>query len=191
MRGARELHFTNREDWRTWLLEHHDSEKEVWLVYYKKNSGKLSIPYSDSVEEALCFGWVDSIIRKIDTTRFARKFTPRNATSNWSEANKERAAEMIEEGKMAPAGLAKVQVAKEAGRWNKTYTKKKELMIPSYIEETLAKNDKALSFYNTLAPSHKRNAAAWITSAKREETRRKRLVEFIGLLEQGKKLGMK
>ena len=191
MRKTEELYFTNRKDWRTWLTEHHDTEKEVWLVYYKKDSSKPSIPYDDSVEEALCFGWVDSIIRKIDAAKFARKFTPRKAVSKWSEANKERAEKMLKDGKMTSAGLARVQEAKETDGWVKTHATKKELAIPPYFEETLAGNKKALGFYTRLAPSYKRNAVAWIESAKREETRQKRLAEFIGLLEQNKKLGMK
>lgn len=191
MRKAGELYFTNRKDWRKWLTEHHDTKKEVWLVYYKKDTGKPSIPYDDSVEEALCFGWVDSIIRKIGAAKFARKFTPRKAASKWSEANKERAEKMIQEGKMTSTGFVRVQKAKETGEWVKTHATKKELATPSYFEEALAGNKKALGFYSRLAPSYKRTAVAWIESAKREETRKKRLAEFIGLLEQNKKLGMK
>jgi uncharacterized protein YdeI (YjbR/CyaY-like superfamily) len=191
MRKNEELYFTNRKDWRTWLTENNDTKREVWLVYYKKDSGKPIIPYHDSVEEALCFGWVDSVIRQVDSARYARKFTPRARVSKWSEANKERAEKMIKEGKMTSAGLARVRETKETGRWLKTHETKKELAIQSYFEEALAENKKALGFYSRLAPSYKRNAVAWIESAKREETRKKRLAEFIGILEQNKKLGMK
>jgi len=191
MRRTKELYFTNRKDWRAWLAEHHGTEKEVWLVYYKKASGKPIVSYDDSVEEALCFGWVDSIITRIDAAKFARKFTPRKTGSKWSEANKERAEKMIKEGKMMSAGLAKVQDAKETGKWFKTQPAKKELTVTSYLEEALDGNKKALGFYNRLAPGYKRIAVAWIDSAKKEETRKKRLAEFIGLLEQNKKLGMK
>jgi uncharacterized protein YdeI (YjbR/CyaY-like superfamily) len=191
MRKNEELYFTNRKDWRTWLTENNDTKRVVWLVYYKKDSGKPIIPYHDSVEEALCFGWVDSVIRKVDSARYARKFTPRARVSKWSEANKERAEKMIKEGKMTSAGLARVRETKETGRWLKTHETKKELAIQSYFEEALAENKKALGFYSRLAPSYKRNAVAWIESAKREETRKKRLAEFIGILEQNKKLGMK
>ena len=190
MRRKKELYFTNRKDWRAWLAEYHGTEKEVWLVYYKKASGKPILSYDDSVEEALCFGWVDSIITRIDAAKFARKFTPRKTGSKWSEANKERAEKMIKEGKMTSAGLAKVQDAKETGKWFNTPAKR-ELTIPSYLEEELARNKKAFGFYNRLAPGYKRIAVAWIDSAKKEETRKKRLAEFIGLLEQNKKLGMK
>jgi uncharacterized protein YdeI (YjbR/CyaY-like superfamily) len=191
MRKAEELYFGDRKDWRTWLTENHETKKEVWLVYYKKDSGKPSIPYDCSVEEALCFGWVDSIIRRIDDEKFARKFTPRKAVSKWSEANKKRVEEMIRAGKMMPAGLAKVEEAKKSGRWFKTLVTKRELAVPSYFEEALAGNKKALDCFNRLAPSYKRNAVLWVESAKREETRMRRLAEFIGLLEHNKKLGMK
>ncbi|UCE28860.1 MAG: hypothetical protein JSV85_06245 [Candidatus Bathyarchaeota archaeon] len=94
------LYAVGRDDWREWLRRNHDVKKEIWLIYYKKHTGKPSIPYDDSVEEALCFGWVDSTIKRIDDQRFARKFTPRKARSRWSEANKRRARKMIEERKV-------------------------------------------------------------------------------------------
>jgi uncharacterized protein YdeI (YjbR/CyaY-like superfamily) len=191
MRKAEEMCFANRKDWHTWLKENCATKEEVWLVYYKKHAGKPSISYDDSVEEALCFGWVDSIIRRIDDVKFARKFTPRKAASKWSEANKKRAEKMIREAKMTPAGLAKVEIAKESGRWFRTHATKKELVVPLYFEEALAGNKKAVDNFNRLAPSYKRNAVAWIESAKREETRERRVAEFIELLEQNKKLGMK
>jgi uncharacterized protein YdeI (YjbR/CyaY-like superfamily) len=191
LRKTEERYFADRKDWRTWLIENHETEQEIWLVYYKKDSGKPSILYDDSVEEALCFGWVDSIIRRIDAVRFARKFTPRKAVSKWSEINKKRAEKMIEAGKMMPAGMAKVEEAKKSGRWFKTPVTKKELTLSSCFREALAGNKKALACFNRLAPSYKRNAVAWVESAKREETRKRRLAEFIGLLEQNKKLGMK
>jgi uncharacterized protein YdeI (YjbR/CyaY-like superfamily) len=191
MKRAEELRFANRKDWRTWLKENCDTKEEVWLVYYKKHADKPSVSYDDSVEEALCFGWVDSIIRRIDDVKFARKFTPRKAASKWSEANKKRAEKMVKEGKMTLAGLAKVEEAKESGRWFKTHPTKKDLAVPSYFMKALAGNKKAVDNFNRLAPSYKRNAVAWIESAKREETRERRVAEFIGLLEQNKKLGMK
>jgi uncharacterized protein YdeI (YjbR/CyaY-like superfamily) len=115
MKEAEELYFANRNDWRQWLRENHDTEKEVWLIYYKTNTGKVTISYEDSVEEALCFGWVDSTIKKIDDRRFARKFTPRTSKSTWSEANKKRVEKMIREGKMTEIGLTRIREAKDSG----------------------------------------------------------------------------
>ena len=191
MKITEKLYVTNKDDWRAWLRKHHDTKKEVWLIYFKRHTGKSRIPYDDAVEEALCFGWIDSIVQKIDNEKFAQKFTPRKGKSKWSELNKRRARKMIKEGKMTKAGLAKIREAKNSGEWLKTASVKKELVIPSYIRKALATNKKALDNFNSLANSYKRNFIGWITSAKREETRRRRLMEAIRLLEQNKKLGMK
>jgi len=186
-----ELYVTNRDDWRRWLRQNHDTKTEVWLIYYKKHTDKPSIPYNDSVEEAICFGWIDNIIKRIDDEKFARKFTPRKAKSKWSELNKKRARKMIEKEKMTETGLTKIREAKKSGEWSKTATQRKEIIIPAYMKEAIAKNEEALTNFNNLAKSYKRQYVGWITSAKRKETRRKRLAEAIKLLEKNEKLGMK
>lgn len=191
MKITGKLHVTNRDDWRAWLSKNHDTEIEVWLIYYKRHTGKPRIPYDDAVEEALCFGWIDSLVKKIDDEKFAQKFTPRKRKSKWSEANKKRARKMIKEGKMTKAGLAKIREAKSNGEWFKTAPVKKELIIPAYIKKAFATNEKALDNFNNLANGYKRQLVGWITSAKKEETRKRRLMEAIQLLEQNKKLGMK
>lgn len=189
-----ELYVSNRDDWRAWLKRNYYSKNQVWLIYYKKHTGKPSIPYDDSVEEALCFGWVDSIIKKIDEEKFARKFTPRTSKSTWSEANKKRAEKMIAEGKMTEAGLKGIREAKINGEWFKTPVSlryKEKLEIPQYLKDALTANKKALDNFNKLAECYKRNFVGWIDSAKKEETRKRRLTEAIGLLERNQKLGMK
>jgi uncharacterized protein YdeI (YjbR/CyaY-like superfamily) len=191
MKTTNELYVTNRVDWRTWLRKNHGSRKEVWLIYYKKHTGKPSIPYDDSIEEAICFGWIDNIIKRIDDEKFVRKFTPRKAKSKWSEVNKKRARKMMKEGKMAEAGLAKIRGAKKSGEWLKVAPLRKELVIPPYMKEALAKNKRALDNFSNLAKSYKRQYVGWISSAKREETRRRRLAEAIRLLEKNERLGMK
>ena len=100
------LYVTTRDEWRAWLAEHHDTEREVWLVSYKKHTGRPQIPYDDAVEEALCFGWIDSLVKTIDDERFAQKFSPRKGKSNWSESNKRRVRKLVREGRMTEAGLA-------------------------------------------------------------------------------------
>jgi len=185
------LHVTSRNDWRTWLRNNHDTKKEVWLIYYKKHTGKPRISYDDAVEEALCFGWIDSIVKKIDDEKFAQKFTPRKDKSKWSETNKKRARKMIKEGKMTKAGLTKIRKAKSNGEWFTTASVRKQLVIPSYIEKALAANKQAQNNFTNLANGYKRQLVGWITSAKRKETREKRLTHAIRLLEQNKKLGMK
>ena len=188
---SQDLYVTDRESWRAWLRQNHDRNKEVWLIYYRKHTGKPSILYDDSVEEALCFGWVDSIIKKIDDEKFARKFTPRTSRSRWSEANKKRVEKMIEEGRMTETGLAIIGDAKDSGQWFKTVANRKELVIPSYLKDALAADKRASHNFNNLAQTYKRNFVLWIDSAKKEETRRKRLAEAMELLERNQKLGMK
>ncbi|MDH5462439.1 MAG: YdeI/OmpD-associated family protein [Candidatus Bathyarchaeota archaeon] len=191
MKLADELYVTDRDEWREWLRNNYEAKKEVWLIYYKKHTSRPSIPYDDSVEEALCFGWIDTIIKRIDDEKFVRKFTPRKAQSKWSEANKKRARRMIKEGKMTQAGLVKIREAKKSGEWFKTPPVRTALVIPPYMKEALAENKKAQENFNDLAKSYKRQFVGWINSAKREETRRRRLAEAIRLLEKNEKLGMK
>ena len=191
MKRIDELHMVSRDDWRTWLEKNHSTKREVWLVFYKKHTGKPSISYDDAVEEALCFGWIDSIVKRIDDAKFARKFTPRKPDSKWSELNKKRANKMIDQGKMTKAGLVLINEARDRGQWLKSHQPKKDLAIPQYIEHALQSNNRALSNFRKLAPSYKRQFVGWVDSAKKEETRRRRLAEVIRILEKNEKLGMK
>jgi uncharacterized protein YdeI (YjbR/CyaY-like superfamily) len=186
-----ELFYLNRENWRSWLEKNHEASKEIWLIYYKKHTEKIGIAYEASVEEALCFGWVDSIIKRLDDNRCARKFTPRRDTSVWSESNKKRAEKMIREGKMSEVGMAKIREARERGEWLRIREVSKELVVPFYIQNALEKNKEAHVFWATLADSHKRLMVRWVSSAKKGETKDRRLREVIGLLEKRQKLGMK
>jgi len=191
---SEKLYVSNRDAWRAWLKENHDAKKEVWLIYYRKHTGKPSISYDDSVEEALCFGWVDSIIKKLEDEKFARKFTPRKDRSRWSEANRERVEKMIREGEMTEAGLIRIKEARASGGWFDGHVSarhRKELVVPSYLQDALAANKKALDNFNKLANSYKRDFVLWIDNAKMEGTRKKRVAEAMRLLEQNQKLGMK
>jgi uncharacterized protein YdeI (YjbR/CyaY-like superfamily) len=191
MNMSKTLHVTNREDWRAWLKENHDKEQEVWLIFYKKHTGKPVIPYDDAVEEALCFGWIDSIIKRMDDEKFSRKFTPRKADSKWSELNKKRVKKMIQQGRMTEAGVVLINAAKKSGKWEEVISQPKELNIPPGIKDAISANKKAWENFNQLAPSHQRQYIGWITTAKKEETRQRRLKEALEILAQGKKLGMK
>ena len=192
MKISKTLYVTSRDDWRAWLEKNHETEKEVWLVYYKKHTNQPRIPYDDAVEEALCFGWIDSIVQKIDDERYAQKFTPRRSGSKWSESNKRRVRKLLKEGKMNRAGLAKIGegvLAAEEGA--KSARKTKELVITSYLSEALRGNKKAWENFNDLAPSYRRQYVGWIATAKKEETRKKHIREAIKLLARNEKLGMK
>ncbi len=178
----------DRESWRRWLEEHGSTQAEVWLVYYKAGSGKTAISYQDSLEEALCFGWVDSLIQKIDEEKYARKFTPRRAGSKWSELNKHLVARLIQEGRMTEAGLAKVEFVVEEAP--KARPKRPPLPLPDWLKEELMKNPLAWENFQKLPASHQRNYIGWISDAKREETRQKRIRYALERLEKGLQLGL-
>jgi len=191
MRKTEELHFASRRDWRSWLEKSHATKKEVWLIFYKKHTGKPNVTYDEAVEEAICFGWIDSIVKRIDGEKFVRKFTPRKPDSNWAESNKKRALKMITQGRITKAGLELINQAKQHGQWNQNSPPEKEVSIPECFRHALGSSEKASINFNKLAPSYRRQYIGWVDSAKKEETRRKRLAEVIGVLERNEKLGMK
>ena len=191
MKSQQTLYITNRDDWRAWLEKHHDSIKEIWLVYYKKHTGTPRIPYDDAVEEALCFGWIDSIIKRVDDETYMQKFTPRKSRSTWSELNRKRVQKLIRQGRMTEAGLAKIREAKKNGTWAEMVTSKKTFELSPGIKKSLSANKKAWENFNKLSSSQKKQYIGWIMSAKKEETRERRLKEAIKMLTQNKKLGMK
>jgi len=179
----------NVNQWREWLAKHHDTEPEVWLIFHKRHTGVTSIEYKDALDEALSFGWVDSLIKRLDGRRYARKFTPRRADSRWSAVNRKRYAALEASGRLMPAGL-------ERAPTDRTYGPRPARLelpakLPYYIETALRKRPAALWSFEELAPSHRRRYVAWIESAKREETKHRRLKEAIRLLAAGKVLGLK
>lgn len=182
----------NRTEWRDWLSEHHDKDAEIWLVYYKKGIGIAGVDYESSVEEALCYGWVDSIIKKIDETKYARKFTPRKDDSKWSPSNKRRVKKLLKEGLMTKHGLQKIEAAKQSGQWA-TPDQRPELTFEMSAEfaEALKKNRQAQETFENLAPTYQKQYLGWIEVAKRPETKQKRIEEAIQLLLEGKKLGLR
>jgi uncharacterized protein YdeI (YjbR/CyaY-like superfamily) len=184
------LYVTSREKWRAWLAKHYQSETEVWLIFYKKHTGRPRISYNHAVEEALCFGWIDSIVKRIDDEKFAQKFTPRRDSSRWSALNKRRLRTLIREGRMTEAGLAKVDPA-TLGEEPHAKPNDGGMDIPRVVKHALMANTKAWNNFRSLTPSYRRHYVGWIMHAKKEETRERRLREAIALLEQNKKLGLK
>jgi uncharacterized protein YdeI (YjbR/CyaY-like superfamily) len=179
----------DRNEWRAWLERHHATGTEIWLVYYKKNCGKPTVTYLESLEEALCFGWIDSLIQKIDDEKYARKFNPRHPGSKWSKLNRHLVAKLVKEGRMTEAGLAKVDFTlPEAGA---PRPKRPELPLPDWLKAGLMISPKAWEYFNSLPPSHRREFIAWILDAKKKETRQRRIREAIGRLERNERLGMK
>lgn len=187
----KKFYASNRRKWRAWLQSNHDSEKEIWLVYFKKGTDKPSISYIESVEEALCFGWIDGLKRRIDEGSYCHRFTPRNIKSKWSDQNVRLAKKMVKEGKMTEAGLESFQQRLSYSKKIIDTIKQKEIQLSSELEKILKGNKVAWKNLNNLAPSYKKQYVIWLTMAKKPETREKRLKEAIALLEKGEKLGMK
>jgi uncharacterized protein YdeI (YjbR/CyaY-like superfamily) len=177
------------DQWRDWLARHHASVSEVWLIFHKQHTGVASIDYKDALDEALCFGWVDSLVKRLDDRRYARKFTPRRADSRWSALNRKRYADLKAEGRLKRPGI-------ERPPTNRGYGPRPPRLVmpaklPAYIQAALRNHPAALRHFEALAPSQRRLYFAWIDSAKREETKLRRLEEAIRLLARGKELGLK
>jgi uncharacterized protein YdeI (YjbR/CyaY-like superfamily) len=190
MDKSKTLHVTSRDEWHAWLAGHYASETEVWLIYYKRHTRRARIAYEDAVEEALCFGWIDSIIKRIDDEKFAQKFTPRRDCAKWSAINKRRVRKLIREGRMTEAGLAKIDPA-VLDEEPQTQKSKARPALPRFVKQALMASPRAWDRFQELAPSHHRAYIGWIMDAKKEETRQRRLREVVSVLEQNKKLGLK
>jgi uncharacterized protein YdeI (YjbR/CyaY-like superfamily) len=177
------LYVTSREEWRAWLTKHYQSETEVWLIYYKKHTGRPRISYDDAVEEALCFGWIDSIVKRMDDEKFAQKFTPRRDNTKWSALNQRRLRKLIHEGRMTRAGLAKIDPA-ILGEKTQAKQRRDDVDIPPFVKQALMANAKAWLNFRNLTPSRRRSYIRLIMDAKKEETREQRLREAVSRLEQ-------
>jgi uncharacterized protein YdeI (YjbR/CyaY-like superfamily) len=172
-------------EWRKWLEDHHESESEVWVIFHKRHSGRASIAYEDAVDEALCFGWIDSLIKRLDDERYARKFTPRKAGSRWSAINRERYKRLKTKGLLRKAGS-------ERSPTGRAYSKPvRPSSVPGYIKEALEKHPIARRYFEHLAATERWRYVGWIDFAKKEETKARRLTEAIRLLSSGRKLGLK
>lgn len=185
MKITKTLYVSTRSTWRAWLRKHHESAREIWLIYYKKNSGKPRIPYGDAVDEALCFGWIDSTVKSIDDSKYAQRFTPRKVKSPWSPANKERARRLIKAKKMTPAGLH----AFKAGV--SSTSPPTQFKIPPDIRAALKSNQTAWRHFRTFSRPYQRVRIGWIDgSRKRPQVFRQRLRYFLRMTEEGKQFGM-
>lgn len=179
------LDIRRADKWRAWLRKHHASSDGVWLLFHKEHTGVESVPYEDFVREALCFGWIDSLIKRVDDDRFLRKCTPRKSSSKWSAVNRERWAALEKSGQLEKAGRAAAPTAN-------TYAAKPKIPeLPPYIAKAFKSNAKAWQTFQSLAPTYRRHFVVWIHIAKQEETRERRIRESIALLAAGKKLGLK
>jgi uncharacterized protein YdeI (YjbR/CyaY-like superfamily) len=176
----------DRRDWRQWLEKNHATSPGVWLIYYKQTTGQPHVEYSDAVEEALCFGWVDSKPNTLDDERYMQLFSPRNPKSPWSRLNKQRVEKLIEQGLMTEAGLKLIEVAKQNGAWT-IYDTIEDLTMPEDLEKALSANPTAHANFQAFSNSSKKNILWWIQSAKQPATRAKRIEETVRLAAVNKK----
>jgi uncharacterized protein YdeI (YjbR/CyaY-like superfamily) len=183
MEMRKTLHVTSREEWRAWLTTHYQSETEVWLIFYKKQTGRPRISYDHAVEEALCFGWIDSVVKSMDDEKFAQKFTPRRDGSRWSALNIRRLRKLIGEGRMTEAGLAKVDPVTLIEK-PRAKPSAEDMGIPRVVKQALMANAKAWRNFRSLTPSRRGAYIRLIMDAKKEETREPRVREVISRLEQ-------
>lgn len=181
--------FKERNEWRAWLEKNHANESEIWLVFYKVKTKKKSIKYEEAVEEALCFGWIDSTVRRIDDEKHMQKYTPRKLKSNWSATNKAKIEKLLKAGVMAQAGLEAIEIAKNNGSWNRLDSVDIRLETPKALKDALEKNKTAKKCYENLSPSRKKQFLWWIKSAKRDETIERRVKETLRLLIENKRPG--
>ena len=171
----------SRSAWRQWLDRHHSSSPGVWLVFAKKHTGLASLSYEDAVEEALCFGWIDSVMKSIDDRFHMQKFTPRKAKSVWSGPNRARAARLLELGLMTPAGLAAVGLAKKTGTWNAN-SHVEALTVPPELQRALDADPEAKKNWPAYSPSARKSFLHLLNNAKRPETRAKRIHEIVTIV---------
>ena len=179
------LEAKNRKEWRNWLEKNHLTAPGIWLVYYKKGSGKPSVSYEEAVEEALSYGWIDSKVNSIDEKRYMQIFTPRKPGSIWSKSNKLRVEKIIEKGIITPAGLEKIEVAKRDGSWE-FLDDIDNLAIPPDLKEALASNELARENFEAYNESIKKQILYWIKTAKREVTRKNRIEKVVSLAAENK-----
>jgi uncharacterized protein YdeI (YjbR/CyaY-like superfamily) len=173
------LNFKDAQEWRHWLEKKHNTTREAWLVIYKKSSKQIGLRYDESLEEALCFGWIDGKMKSVDHDRFILRYSHRRAKSVWSKKNKDKTEHLIAQGRMTVAGLVKIDEAKKNGSWDAAYTNKTRDEIPSDLKKALMKNPIAWNNFEGFANSYQNMYIGWITGAKTEETRTKRIEEVV------------
>jgi uncharacterized protein YdeI (YjbR/CyaY-like superfamily) len=176
----------SRQEWREWLQENHDQKQSIWLIYYKKKSNVPTVIYSDAVDEALCFGWIDSKAKPIDEHTFMQFFSRRKEKSVWSKVNKEKIERLTKEGLMTKAGFEIIDKAKQNGSWT-ILDEAEALIIPDDLEKAFQARDNAKTYFLSLSRSDKRNILQWLVLAKRQETREKRIAEIADLAEKNQK----
>jgi uncharacterized protein YdeI (YjbR/CyaY-like superfamily) len=186
--GRPVLAFASREEWEAWLDAEHGSSEGVWIKFAKKGSGVASVAYAEAVDVALCYGWIDSQVASLDERFYLQRFTPRRARSKWSRVNRDKVAELTRQGRMKPAGLAQVELAKADGRWEAAYASPANVEVPADLQAALDASRRAAEFWAGLSKSNRYAIVYGLEDAKRPETRTRRLEKFVAMLERGEKL---
>ncbi|HYZ93494.1 MAG TPA: YdeI/OmpD-associated family protein [Actinomycetota bacterium] len=182
------LPFASKAEWAKWLRSNHSTSDGVWIKFAKKKTGIPTVTYDEALEVALCYGWIDGQAKGFDDTHHLQRWTRRRAKSVWSKINRENALRLIEEGKMKPAGLREVERAKADGRWDAAYDSPRNAAMHPDFEKALKRNAKARTFFETLTGANRFAILNRIQTAKREETRARRIKQFVEMLERGERL---
>lgn len=173
-------YFRNAEEWRAWLHENHHSSKGVYLIFYKVSSNEESMRWEEAVQVAICYGWIDSTVRKLDEERRKQVFSPRKDKSVWSKVNKTYIERLLKDGLMHESGLAKIEIAKKNGSWE-SLDAVEDLLMPADLHTAFLSNQKAFDHYHAFSPSYRKSYLYWLNQAKRPETRANRIAEIIRL----------
>ena len=186
--GLPVLAFESAEAWEAWLEENHGSAEGIWLKMAKKASGLPTVAHGDAVESALCFGWIDGQRRGLDETHYLQRYTPRRRGSIWSKINRENATRLIEEGRMRPAGLREVDLAKADGRWDNAYSGQRAATVPADLQRELDANPRAAAFFESLDATNRYAILFRVETSKRPETRAARIQKFVAMLAAGERI---
>jgi uncharacterized protein YdeI (YjbR/CyaY-like superfamily) len=181
------LAFPTQKDWKKWLAKNNSKSNGIWLRFFKKHSGVTSVTYNEALDEALCYGWIDGQLKKFDEDSYLQKFTPRRKRSIWSKRNKDHVARLISEGRMTQAGLKEIEAAKADGRWDRGYDSPGNMKIPDDFLKEVSKNKKSKEFFESLNRANKYSITWRLQTAKKPETRQKRMKAILDMLKEGKK----
>jgi uncharacterized protein YdeI (YjbR/CyaY-like superfamily) len=182
------LAFASQAEWEAWLDAEHQASEGVWIKFAKKGSGVETVVYAEALDVALCYGWIDSQVKSLDERFYLQKFTPRRARSKWSRINREKIEELTKQGRMKPAGLEQVELAKADGRWDAAYASPASADVPDDLQKALDASPKAAEFWAGLNKSNRYAIIFQLEDAKKPETRVRRLAKFVAMLERGEKL---
>jgi uncharacterized protein YdeI (YjbR/CyaY-like superfamily) len=182
------LAFTSQQEWEAWLAAHHATSSGLWLMIAKKNAGVDSVSYSEALDSALCYGWIDGQKATYDEQFWLQRFTPRGRKSKWSRVNRDRATELERQGRLQPAGRAQVDQARQDGRWDAAYESQRSATVPDDLQRELDGNPAARAFFATLDSANRYAILYRLQDAKKPETRARRLAQYVAMLNEGKKL---